>query len=545
MKMKKYLLSIIALFFPFMGIIAQSVDDPIFVENELYVKLKVRDNAQQDALQYYPNPQNGGSGSFVWNIIKEFGGESMVHTFPNTVKSMRNVYRVKLKPGSDMQALIKELRANPEVERVNQVVAYYIQKQPNELDESRQWYFKNINMKTSWSTTQGIEKNIAIIDNGVRYTHEDLRTRIMISTEVSNDGIDNDGNGYIDDYYGWDVADNDADPSPRSKPNNPPPGIEKNALYASHGTHVAGIVAAADNNIGVASLGINNRILCIKAHRSAELNDRMLTNVADAFAYAIHKKVDIINCSFGVSEFDTTLKELIEEAISAGIIVVAAAGNRGTDAPMYPAAYDGVIAVGATDKENKKAAYSNFGDYIDVMAPGDDILSTVATGDSQYATMSGTSMAAPIVSSLIGLILSKEPDKVHLIEGILKGGCEDINFQNPTFQGRIGAGLVNVDKTFEKMMYYTSVAEHFINKDFAVYPNPSSGDIFVPYQNLAPNGGSLAINLYNTAGALVFQTEVNAEHQPINVSQLPVGIYTIAATNSTGSYYSSRLLVQR
>lgn len=542
--MNKYLLYILTIFFPFAGAFAQAEEDSLYVANEFYVKLKVRDNSSQDAIQYYPNPDRSAPGNSAWKTIQQYGGESMTNTFPKGIKSMRNMYRVKLKPGSDMKGLMDELKINTEVENVTLIPVYYTHKQPYELDESRQWYFKNINMKTSWSTTQGNEKNIAIIDNGVRYTHEDLRTRLMISGDIPGNDYDDDNNGYVDDSYGWDVANKDNDPSPRTKPNNPPPGIEKNPLYACHGTHVAGIVAAADNNIGIASLGISNRILCIKAHPSEDLNDRKLTHIYEAFEYAISRKVDIINCSFGSTVLDTNLRNIIADAINAGIIVVAAAGNGANDAPVYPAAFDGVIAVGATDKNNAKASYSNYGSYIDVMAPGDDILSTIATGDDQYATMSGTSMAAPIVSSLIGLILSKEPDKAHLIEGILKGGCEDINSQNPSYQGRIGAGLINVDKTFEKLLYYTSVSEQPIYKDFAVYPNPTSGDVFVPYTALAPNGGLLVVNIYNTAGVLVAQTQVDESNQPVSVAALASGIYTLSATNSGGHYFSSRLLVQ-
>lgn len=551
--MKKVLLYLLACFAVIQAS-AQNGDDSSFVANELYVKLKF--NQPQNLVQYIPHPDNPDVVKQIWNIIQAHKGTSMISPFKGGLNSTKNLYKVKLKDGGDIEGLLDELNHNPNIEYAQRIPVYYIQFKPVELDEEKQWYFKTINMDVSWTSRVTNEKTIAIIDNGVRYTHEDLFSRIAWNidphnpdkSEIPNDGVDNDGNGYIDDYFGWDVADNDADPAPIPRPIGMP--LEFFPKFGWHGTHVAGIVAAsADNGLGIASLGINNRIVCIKAVSSkpdayGRVNDLELTNVAEAFNYAIKRKVDIINCSFTTDKYDKVVEGLINDARKLGIIVVAAAGNAHDDKLYYPAAYDGVIAVGATDQEDHIASYSNFGSYVDVMAPGVNIYSTVASNDQGYGYMSGTSMAAPIVSGLIGLILSSEPDRVGDIEAVLKGGCDNIDWKNPSYTGKMGAGRINVDRSFEYMINETSVAN--VNYTYInVYPNPASGEVFVPFETLSPNGQPVKVIILNSIGAQVALQEISNNQQAVSVAGLPQGIYQIVISSAEGQDYRSRLLVNR
>lgn len=551
--MKKGLLYLLA-FFAVVQVFAQKGDDSSYVANELYVKLKF--NQPQNLVQYIPHPDNPDVVKQIWNIIQVHKGASMISPFKGELNSTKNLYKVKLKDGGDIEGLLDELNHNPNIEYAQRIPVYYIQFKPVELDEEKQWYFKTINMDVSWTSRVTNEKTIAIIDNGVRYTHEDLFSRIAWNidphnpdkSEIPNDGIDNDGNGYVDDYFGWDVADNDADPAPIPRPIGMP--LEFFPKFGWHGTHVAGIVAASANNgLGIASLGINNRIVCIKAVSSktdayGRVNDLELTNVAEAFNYAIKRKVDIINCSFTTDKYDKVVEGLIKDARKLGIIVVAAAGNAHDDKLYYPAAYDGVIAVGATDQDDHIASYSNFGSYIDVMAPGVNIYSTVASSDQGYGYMSGTSMAAPIVSGLIGLILSSEPDRVGDIEAILKGGCDNIDWKNPSYTGKMGAGRINVDKSFNYIEYFTSVSELNYN-DINVYPNPASSQVFIPFENLSLNGEVVKVTIFNNIGAEVAVQEVSNNQQAISVANLPQGIYQIVISSVEGQNYRARLLVNR
>ncbi len=555
--MKKGLLYLLA-FFTVVQAFAQSGNDSAFVANELYVKLKF--NQPQNLVQYIPHPDNPDAVKQVWSIIQAHNGVSMISPFKGKLNSTKNLYKVKLKEGADMSELLDELNHNPNIEYAQRIPVYYIQFKPVELDEEKQWYFRTINMDASWSSRITNEKTIAIIDNGVRYTHEDLFSRIAWNidphnpdkSEIPNDGIDNDGNGYIDDYFGWDVADNDPDPAPIPRPRNLPLSI--NPQFGWHGTHVAGIVAAsADNGLGIASLGINNRIVCIKAASSkanseGKVDDLSLPYIVEAFEYAIERKVDIINCSFSTTIYDKAVEDIIRDARKQGIIVVAAAGNiKNNSSPTkyYPAAYDGVIGVGATDKDDHISDFSNYGDDIDVMAPGDNIYSTLASGDQGYGYMSGTSMAAPIVSGLIGLILSSEPDRVGDIEAILKGGCDNIDWKNPSYTGKMGAGRINVDRSFEYMINEASSVAKVNYTDIKVYPNPASGEVFIPFETLSTNGQPINITILNSIGAQVAIQEVSNNQQTISVANLPQGIYQIVIASVVGQNYRARLLVNR
>ncbi len=548
--MKKYILHIVFCIAFITPGFAQIAEDNGFIANQLYVKI-IPPTAQSFEVQYIPHPDNPDMGKSAWQVIKNYGGMSMVNAFSTTYKDLQNVYKVTLKEGSDIEALLNALGKNQDVEYVERIPVYNTTAKPVDLDEGKQWYFKTINMDRSWTSVQRVSwrlKTIAVIDNGVLYNHEDLVGSIEQNLgDIPGDGIDNDGNGYIDDFYGWNVAANNGDPRPHDIPQN----LRNDARfekYGWHGTHVAGVIAAGiDNNKGIASLGINNKVLCIKAAGviNGKPNDAILYNINEAFRYAIDRKVDIINCSFGSSNPSIVTQAIINEAASKGIIIIAAGGNGGTDEAFYPAAYNNVIAVGATTRDDKILGESNYGSYIDVMAPGHEIYSTVSTSNNSYGYLSGTSMAAPIVSGIAGLIISMEPHLANQIEEIIKGGCDNIDSKNPNFKGKMGAGRVNVDRSYLYMEGLVSVKEFPNYKNFSVYPNPSSNNIYIPFNEISISGQPVLVKILNTVGAQVAQQEVNYQNQPVSVTQLSQGIYQVVVTNISGENYRSRLVVNR
>lgn len=552
----KKLLTVFTLFIALYNwVSAQGTQQADYVNNELFVRLTK--GVVHDATQYIPNPNHPNTGKSVWELIKSYGGTQMINPFPTSIESTKELYRVTLKEGSDIEGLIKALNSHDEVEHAERIPIAYKQYVPADYDESKQWYFKTIKMSWTGFQRTGFEIDIAVIDDGVRFTHEDLWAKIMLSDEdkrfnaVASTGKDDDNNGYTDDIYGWDVADNDNNPMPTMRPSGPE-GDRLPKSFGNHGTHIAGILGAADNNIGITSLGINNRILCVKAVKDADAvkNYFNLTHYIEGIYYAIAKGVDIINCSWGTNVWSEELAKAINEARKNNIIVVAAAGNYGTDNPnyavddFYPAALEGVIAVGATDQNDKKCRTSSFGSYVDVMAPGHNIYSTVANSDYAYDNMTGTSMAAPIVSSLIGLLLSQNPDWKPHIERILKETCDNISAQNPNFEGRLGAGRINVDKSINYTGDLTSVSVVSPTGDFTVYPNPANTSITLPFESLSQNGDPLLVSVFNISGVLVAQQTISQSNHPINVTELPQGIYNISVSNGT-AYYQTRLLVNR
>ncbi|TDL78983.1 S8 family serine peptidase [Peribacillus frigoritolerans] len=255
----------------------------------------------------------------------------------------------------------------------------------------------DVNAVPAWTVTKGSTKVVvAVIDTGIDITHPDLKSRIFVNpNEVPRNGIDDDGNGYIDDVNGWDFYNND------------------NTVYDSpdvddHGTHVAGTIAAqGDNGIGVVGVAPLVKILPLKFLGTPEGNGSV-SDAVEAIYYAASMGVKISNNSWGGGNYSTALYEAIRDS---GSLFVAAAGNDGLNNDYYshyPSSYglDNILSVAAIDSWGNRAYFSNYGSYsVDVAAPGEDILSTIPEGG--YAFYNGTSMAAPHVTGTAALLYSK------------------------------------------------------------------------------------------------------------------------------------------
>lgn len=303
---------------------------------------------------------------------------------------------------------------------------------PNDLDPDQ--YNLNITQALeAWDLSQGDENiKIAITDDAFRMDHEDLQNTWAVNDgEIPGNGIDDDGNGFIDDVSGWDAADQDNDPSP--------------PLYSNtdwtHGTHVAGIAGAdTDNGIGIAAMGFNVSMIPVKNTNTSPA----ISHGYEAVDYAINSGAQVINMSWGGPQSSAAGQALMNAAADNGIICVAAAGNNNSSVPMYPCSFDNVFCVGATDANDVRAVFSNYGPNVDVMAPGVDILSCLAGQPNAYGEQSGTSMAAPFVAGLCGLMLSQNPMlSPDEVQECIESTCDNINNLNPSYIGQIGAGRVN------------------------------------------------------------------------------------------------------
>lgn len=259
------------------------------------------------------------------------------------------------------------------------------------------WGADMVNAPTAWQnghTGKGVI--VAVLDTGVDYNHEDLKNNIWTNTkEIAGNGIDDDGNGYVDDFLGWNFNSNN---------NNV---LDNNG----HGTHVSGTIAAENNGIGVTGIAYNSQIMAVKV--LDENGSGSYANIANGIRYAVDNGANVINLSLGGNSGNNTLKSAIEYASSKGVIVVMAAGNSGDATPSYPARYadKSGIAVGAVDKNNQLTDFSNRSGSQEikyVTAPGKDVYSTVP--DNKYASYSGTSMAAPHVAGVVALMLSANPN---------------------------------------------------------------------------------------------------------------------------------------
>jgi hypothetical protein len=315
-----------------------------------------------------------------------------------------------------------------------------------------QWGFHNDKLNAGWpdadkNAPEGwlIEQNAAltaILDTGIDKNHDDLWSRIWRNDDEMGGevGVDDDGNGYVDDEWGW----NWADDCPNIFDNN------------GHGTHVAGIAGAEpDNDIGVAGQGWTYRFMMILKVLDGAAGGQS-SWIAQGIFYAAVKGAKVINLSLGSYNPSALIRNSIDFAYGSGCVIIAAMGNDDTDLPFYPAAYENVIAVGATDGEDFRAWFSNHGTHIDVVAPGNDIYSTLPGDD--YGWGSGTSMAAPHVSGLAALILGGNPGMSaewvrYIIRSTSDDEIGDVVEDVAGFDEHFGYGRINDYSTLAHVVY--------------------------------------------------------------------------------------------
>ncbi len=297
--------------------------------------------------------------------------------------------------GKSVEETLAKIRKDSSVLYAEPDYIIQIDDAPNDFFYDRLWGLEKINVEPAWELTEGDDSVIvAVIDTGVDYSHKDLRDNMYVNQgEIPDNGIDDDGNGYIDDIYGYDFVRNDPDPMDES----------------GHGTHCAGTIGAVGHNaLGVIGVSPKVKIMALRF-----LNRRGIGYNSDAIRcieYAVDNGAHVLSNSWGGSSYSSALKEAIKYAESKGIVFVAAAGNSNLNTdryPHYPSCYDGdnVISIGASDSSDAKASFSNYGKRtVDVFAPGVGIISTFP--GNQFKSYSGTSMATPHVAGAIALFKS-------------------------------------------------------------------------------------------------------------------------------------------
>lgn len=480
----------------------------------------------------------GGAASPVtpFQQIKLKYGVTSFEKISTNFPSLANYYTLKFSEIHLTEQLIADLQKLNEVILVEQVPVITLDAGAIPIDASgdNMWYLTKINI-SGWDYWKDFAKTgdtikIAIVDNAVRLNHEDLRDVICRNYgEVPGNGIDDDNNGYIDDYMGFDVADMD--------PNANPP-MHRLDLF-NHGTMVAGLSSAStDNGIGIASLGLNTRIIPVKCVKD-EAKSSTLVYAWEGVEYAIVAGADIINLSWSQLGLTERQKEILDLALSKGIIIVASAGNVGENidpgvaqVPVYPAAYEGVISVGATTNEDVVWSKSRYGTFIDVMAPGVNVYTTTAESDNSYGPASGTSFSAPIVSGFLGLLLSQDRNVERVIR-YLKEGCDNINKVNSDKVGLMGAGRINIDRTLELLMNGggpDGLIDLNQNREIIVFPNPSTGIVRVAAETVIEE-----LVVIDLSGKEVARLTVNGNTADLTAYQLK-GLHIIQVKNQEGMF---------
>jgi len=367
---------------------------------------------------------------------------------------------LKFDLSANLEKIKEDYQQYKEIKSIGENNPYTISALPNDPDFKIQNYLRQVQADQAWTWARNADDVIiAIIDTGVQLDHPDLRGNFWVNrNENPNNEIDDDLNGYIDDIYGWDFVNNNADNNVKISP-----AYQKYAV--NHATVVAGIAAGvANNNQGIAGVAWKTQIMSLRAIDSQGQGNTY--NIARAINYATKNGADIINLSFVGSKSDPILANAIQRAYRAGIAIVAAAGNEnswGLDLDKkvrYPICYDFdrnmVLGVGSLDAENKISNFSNFGkNCLDIMAPGENFYSTqvyqpqLRDFKNAYGnSWSGTSFAAPLVSGTIALIKTIDLNFTNKeIYRLIKENATDISFKNFSKRGKIGSGLLNINQT--------------------------------------------------------------------------------------------------
>ncbi|NUM50971.1 MAG: S8 family serine peptidase [Flavobacteriales bacterium] len=420
------------------GIFSQNIFHE-YQDGKIWFKLKneqaialPKNHSGQDRTPYLDLPLN--TLSFIQELSLKYNITKLSQPFV-TIKSSQELlrtYELHFSDVGSVEEIIKEIIKSGKVEYAEKVPYNQLVWTPNDPQfVSNQWGLVQISSQLAWNISLGNAAiTVATVDNAVQTNHADLQNAMWVNPgEIAGNGIDDDGNGYIDDINGFDVADNDNNPNPPS-------------TQFSHGTHVAGITGASTNNgVGVASIGAGISIIGVKATGNND-NSNSITNGYAGITYAAAAGARVINCSWGGTGFSQTAQNIINSAWNSGSIIVAAAGNDNVSTLFYPAAYNNVISVASTTTNDVKSSFSNYGAWVDVSAPGSTIMSTTPFGN--YANMSGTSMASPMVAGLLGLMLSHYPTMANNdVITCLLSTCKNINTQNPNYIGLLGAGRID------------------------------------------------------------------------------------------------------
>ena len=398
----------------------------------------------------------------VQDIEPVFSGVASASFTSNTLSTesdLSHIYRLRLSPDADVLKIVQDLSTNPAVEYAEPDYLAHIITTPNDPEYSNQWGLTKINAPTAWDTTTGSSNVvIAVVDAGIDTTHPDLSGQLWQNPgEIADNGIDDDNNGYIDDIHGWNLVNNNADLSDNT----------------GHGTQVAGIIAATTNNgVGIAGVCWQCRLMVVKVVQPGGVAN--YSDIAAGVAYAAQKGAKVINLSLGGNSDSITLKTAVANASSTAVIV-GGAGNDNSSAAFYPAAYDDyVLAVAGTTSADTKVGSSNYGIWVDVSAPGEAIRTPFSGGT--YADSSGTSMAAPFVAGLAGLIRSQNPSwSANLTRAQIVNTTDNIDGVNPGYAGKLGSGRINAQKAVTTAAVpQLSIVSYTVNGVTSGTPSPGS-----------------------------------------------------------------------
>jgi len=380
------------------------------------------------------------------------------HTAPNPKEvamgyiDLSRIYTLKFTAPFTIEAALAEVLRASGIEYAEPRYYHQTTYLTNDSLRVQQTHLRRIKADSAFSIHQGDSNTVVgIVDSGVDWLHPDCVDNIAYNRADPIDGIDNDNDGFVDNYQGWDLGGPDFNTADTYAGDNDP---AMTAANNSHGSHVAGLAGATtDNNKGVVGTGFKCRILPIKC--AADNDNRgaggqgFIVNGYEGIVYGADHNCKVINCSWGGGGFSQYAQDVVTYAtINKGALVVAAAGNVSNDDFRAPAGLKGVLAVAATFSTNDdRASFTSYNAYVGVSAPGVNILSTFYKNG--YGSISGTSMSSPIVAGAAALLRSLRPELTPAeVAATIRASSDDIYLRSanrtPVYLGKLGKGRLNM-----------------------------------------------------------------------------------------------------
>tara|TARA_B100001778_G_scaffold330574_1_gene333292 strand:- start:1252 stop:4623 length:3372 start_codon:yes stop_codon:yes gene_type:complete len=385
------------------------------------------------------------------SLYKNYGVTSVSRTYPNSTKPRTEtnelgikyadislIYTLEYEADVDPKSLIHKFMNTGVFQYVEPSFTFHPLYTPNDPEIDSLYFLDLLNLYTAWDIEKG-DTNvvIGISDTGFDIDHPDLMNSVKYNYADPINGVDDDGDGYVDNFRGWDLGDNDNDPSV---------GADWHGIYVS-----SFVGATADNGIQLAGTGFNCKIVPIKIESGGAL-----THAYQSITYAADQGFEVVNCSWGsANSWSQQGQDIVTYAtINKNCLVVAAAGNDNSNALWYPASFDWVLSVGGTNQNKEKWVQSagegsTYNDNVDVMAPSVDLYRVNNNGGAILGGGRGTSFAAPMASGVAGLIKSKYSG-FSALQVMLQLKATSTNIDtvpnNSSYQGKLGRGLINAEK---------------------------------------------------------------------------------------------------
>ncbi|UTW62686.1 S8 family peptidase [bacterium SCSIO 12741] len=476
----------------------------------------------------YPESFESIQYEFDLRVSQKFPNQSEIAE-PGTV-AVERIYVLEFSPQENPIKLSKLLMETGLFDYAEPCWIGQLAYTPNDPDITKQLYLHTIGAYDAWDITKGSSSTIiGVVDAGTDTNHLDLKPNFYRNTNDPINGVDDDQDGFVDNYYGWNFE-----------------GNNNNVQYSGgvdHGVQMSGAIAPATNNsLGVAGPGFNCRMMNIKV-----TNGSQVLYGYEGIKYAADHGCQVINCSWNFKIHSQFGEDMVNYATyDKGALVVAATGNQGKEDLNYPALYEAVLSVANVDYSGSAMSNSNYGYYVDLSAPGLNIWST--KGGNKYASNSGSSYSSAIVSGCAALLRSYKPGLTPTeVKSWLKASSTDIyaNGQNSFYKNKFGAGMIHIGEAlkFSNKAYPEWVKSYFTEPDNGVSEPGDTLDVLVELANyLDPSTGSYQLELSSLNGyAQVFKSKSTLRALATNDTASADSAFQLSIASSVPDNYALQL----